>query len=211
MSFKTEQEKFWAGEFGTDYIVRNNDPQIIAGNINLFSKILTRTNKINSIIELGSNIGLNLIALKQLIPSGKFNAVEINEAACIELEKMSWINTFNESILSFDTNEKFDLVFSKGVLIHINPNELEKVYKKLYYLSKKYILIVEYYNPTPIEINYRGHSGKLFKRDFAGELIKLYPELELIDYGFSYHLDPNFPQDDLNWFLLEKRSKNEVL
>lgn len=202
--FKTEQENFWAGDFGTNYIVRNNDPQIVAGNINLFSKILTRTEKISSIIELGANIGLNLIALKQLVPFGKFNAVEINKSACVELEKMSWINTFNESILSFDTSEKYDLVFSKGVLIHINPDELENVYKKLYQLSKQYILIIEYYNPTPIEIKYRGHSGKLFKRDFAGEILNLYPQLKLVDYGFSYHLDPNFPQDDLNWFLLKK-------
>lgn len=205
MNYKTEQEKFWAGEFGTNYIVRNNDPQIVAGNINLFSKILDRANKINSIVEFGANIGLNLIALKQLIPFGKFSAIEINKSACIELEKMPWINTFNESILSFESEEKYDLVFSKGVLIHINPDELESVYNKLYNMSKKYILIVEYYNPTPVEINYRGHKGKLFKRDFAGELIKLYPNLELIDYGFSYHLDPNFPQDDLTWFLIEKK------
>jgi len=203
-NFKTEQEKFWAGEFGTNYIVRNNDSQIVASNINLFSKILSRANKINSIVEFGASIGLNLIALKQLIPSGNFTAIEINETACSELEKFPWINTFNESILSFESEEKFDLVFSKGVLIHINPDELEKVYKKLYNMSKKYILTVEYYNPTPTEINYHGHSGKLFKRDFTGELIKLYPELEIVDYGFSYHLDPNFPQNDLNWFLLKK-------
>ncbi len=37
-----------------------------------------------------------------------------------------------------------DLVFIKGVLIHINPEYLELVYKKLYETSKKYILIVEY-------------------------------------------------------------------
>jgi spore coat polysaccharide biosynthesis protein SpsF len=27
----------------------------------------------------------------------------------------------------------------------------------------------------------------------------------LVDYGFAYHRDPNFPQDDITWFLLEKR------
>ena len=203
--FKTEQEEFWAGEFGNTYINCNNDFQIIAGNVNLFSKILTRTNSVKSIIEFGANIGLNLIALKQLFPNCIFSAVEINETACTELKKKDWINTFNESILSFETNEKYDLVFSKGVLIHINPDELKVVYQKLYDSSSKYILIIEYYNPSPVGISYRGQSGKLFKRDFAGEILKLYPTLELIDYGFSYHLDPNFPQDDLNWFLLKKK------
>jgi len=203
--FKTEQEEFWAGEFGNTYIDRNNDSQIIAGNVNLFSKILSRTNSVKSTTEFGANIGLNLIAIKQLLPNCIFSAVEINETACKELKKNDWLNTFNESILSFDCKEKYDFVFSKGVLIHINPDELQIVYKKLYDSSRKYILIIEYYNPSPVEINYRGHGGKLFKRDFAGEMLKLYPTLELIDYGFSYHLDPNFPQDDLNWFLLKKK------
>jgi spore coat polysaccharide biosynthesis protein SpsF len=26
----------------------------------------------------------------------------------------------------------------------------------------------------------------------------------LVDYGFAYHRDPAFPQDDITWFLLEK-------
>jgi spore coat polysaccharide biosynthesis protein SpsF len=32
-----------------------------------------------------------------------------------------------------------------------------------------------------------------------------HPELALVDYGFAYRRDPNFPQDDVSWFLMEKR------
>ena len=69
---------------------------------------------------------------------------------------------------------------------------------------KKYICIAEYYNPSPVALSYRGHSDKLFKRDFAGEFMKQFPDVELVQYGFAYRSDPNFPQDDINWFLLKK-------
>ena len=64
--------------------------------------------------------------------------------------------------------------------------------------------MVEYYNPTPVEVKYRGHSQKLFKRDFAGEMIDKYKsKIKLIDYGFVYNRDLH-PQGNLTWFLLEK-------
>jgi len=28
--------------------------------------------------------------------------------------------------------------------------------------------------------------------------------MQLVDYGFAYRRDPNFPQDDITWFLMEK-------
>ena len=65
-------------------------------------------------------------------------------------------------------------------------------------------MVAEYYNPTPVSINYRGHTDKLFKRDFAGEIMDMYPNLKLVDYGFIYHRDDAFPQDDITWFLMEK-------
>jgi spore coat polysaccharide biosynthesis protein SpsF len=99
----------------------------------------------------------------------------------------------------------WDLVLVKGVLIHINPEKLEVVYGKLLESSTRYIVVAEYYNPTPIAVLYRGHADRLFKRDFAGEMLDAFPSLKLLDYGFSYHRDPNFPQDDITWFLLEKR------
>jgi spore coat polysaccharide biosynthesis protein SpsF len=44
-----------------------------------------------------------------------------------------------------------------------------------------------------------------FKRDFAGELLeKFRNSLELKKYGFIYHRDL-VPQDDLTWFLMEKK------
>lgn len=91
-----------------------------------------------------------------------------------------------------------------GVLIHINPNELKTVYEKLYTSSKKYILIAEYYNPSPVEIPYRGNKERLFKRDFAGEFLDMFPDCKLEDYGFVYHRDNNFPLDDITWFLMKK-------
>lgn len=81
---------------------------------------------------------------------------------------------------------------------------MQSVYEVLYDSSKRYICIAEYYNPTPISVSYRGHQERLFKRDFAGEMLEKYPDLQLIDYGFVYHGDANFPQDDVTWFLLEK-------
>jgi spore coat polysaccharide biosynthesis protein SpsF len=57
-------------------------------------------------------------------------------------------------------------------------------------------------------VEYRGYKARLFKRDFAGEMLDKYRDLSLLDYGFVYHRDPNFPQDDVNWFLLEKVSRS---
>jgi hypothetical protein len=65
-------------------------------------------------------------------------------------------------------------------------------------------LLCEYYNPAPTTVSYRGHNERLFKRDFAGEIMDRHPEMQLVDYGFAYHRDPNFPQDDITWFLMEK-------
>jgi spore coat polysaccharide biosynthesis protein SpsF len=70
--------------------------------------------------------------------------------------------------------------------------------------------VCEYYNPTPVEVTYRGHEQALFKRDFAGEMLDAFPELTLVDYGFTYHRDPKFPLDDSTWFLMEKQGDEQA-
>lgn len=39
--YKTEQENFWAGEFGEEYIQRNKGAQLLASNLSFFSKALS--------------------------------------------------------------------------------------------------------------------------------------------------------------------------
>lgn len=207
-NYKTEQENFWASsEWGEDYIKRNGQ-ELIKNNINFFSSIFEKCSNIGSIIEFGSNIGMNLHAIDKLFNNVELSAIEINSEAVAELNKLDFLtNVYHESILEFEANKSWDFVFIKGVLIHINPEYLDTVYEKLYKCSNKYILIAEYYNPSPVTIKYRGHENRLFKRDFAGEMLDKYDDLELVDYKFVYHKDNNFPQDDITWFLLKKKGK----
>lgn len=209
MSYKTEQETFWSGEFGNHYIERNEcTKESLASTIGFFSKILNRTAGIKSVLEFGSNIGINLKSIRTLLPDAELAAIEINHKAAAILKEKTFngeqIKVFETSILEYEPTDQYDMVLTSGVLIHINPDELQNVYEKLYHSSKKYICIAEYYNPTPVEVSYRGNKERLFKRDFAGEFLDKYPDCILADYGFQYHRDYNFPKDDSNWFLLEK-------
>jgi pseudaminic acid biosynthesis-associated methylase len=203
--YKTEQEAFWAGQFGKDYISRNNSDELLASNLDFFSKSLKATHEISSVIEFGANVGMNLKAMELLFPDIEINAVEINQTAVNQFQR-SFPNAtvHHQSILDFDVVGTSDLVLIKGVLIHINPAELNYVYEKLHASSHRYILLAEYYNPSPVSLSYRGNSDRLYKRDFAGEMLDKYDGLRLVDYGFAYHRDPKFPQDDISWFLLEK-------
>ena len=204
-NYSTPQEEFWAGDFGTNYIGRNKSDQLLASNISFFSKALKQAGKVSSGIEFGANIGMNLRAIKLLYPQISLNAVEINPDAVQELSTViNKSNVFEGSIFDYPAKEQFDLSLIKGVLIHINPDKLNEVYQKLYDSSRKYILVCEYYNPAPVSVNYRGHTDRLFKRDFAGEMLEKFPDLKLIDYGFAYKRDPSFPQDDITWFLMQK-------
>tara|TARA_B110000971_G_scaffold184062_1_gene191697 strand:- start:3054 stop:3674 length:621 start_codon:yes stop_codon:yes gene_type:complete len=206
MDFNTEQENFWAGQFGSDYISRNQGQGLLASNLNFFTKALDQAGKISSCIEFGANIGMNLNSLQLLYPEIGLQGIEINETACKELKSLiGEKNAHHTSIFDFRVTKQFDVSLIKGVLIHINPEKLPLVYEQIYKASNRYILIAEYYNPSPVAITYRGHQDRLFKRDFAGEFLDTYSDVSLIDYGFSYHRDPAFPQDDITWFLLEKK------
>lgn len=202
----TEQELFWAGEFGDSYCARNQEDWHQASCLAFFAKALAGAGSIGSAIELGANVGLNLKALAMLFPGIALTAVEINAKAVDALrERVPGVQAHCRSFLDFETPERWDLAFVKGVLIHIHPDLLPQAYARLHTLAAKHILLAEYYNPTPLEVAYRGHGGRLFKRDFAGEMLDAYPDLELVHYGFVYRRDPLFPQDDLTYFLLRKR------
>ena len=206
MGSNSPQEEFWRGSFGSDYADRNAGETLAASNTALFARALARATAPRSVLELGANIGMNLVALGHLFPGAALHAVEINPHACEKLRAVLPPEHVTEgSILDEVPNSGFDLVLIKGVLIHVRPDDLDEVYRRAVQSTDRYLLICEYYNPTPVEVPYRGERDRLFKRDFCGEILDQHPQMRLVDYGFVYHRDPSFPLDDVTWFLLEKQ------
>src|SRR3954468_8566263 len=117
------REEFWKGEFGNEYNRRS--PGDEEANFRLFKKALFGF-QLASIVELGAGTGANLRALHRLRPGAELTGVEINPEACRALEAMpcvahGMLRVVNESILGWAPKHRFELAFTKGVLIHIAP------------------------------------------------------------------------------------------
>lgn len=117
---------------------------------------MKNTRNVNTVIEFGTNIGLNLIAIKSILPHVELSGIEINKKAVDELHKRLKIKVYHQSILEYKPDYQRDFVLVKAVLIHLNPDVLSTVYDSLYKTSRKYICIAEYYNPTPVTIDFVG-------------------------------------------------------
>ena len=203
-SLKTKQEQLWAGNHTKAYIQRSDSPQLRASKAAVFAEILAHTRSVKSVIEFGANIGLNLRAIRHFLPDAKLSALEINEAAVEALRKIEGLDVYHGSLLEFTPQQTWDMAFTMGVMIHVNPERLRDAYDLLYNSSNRYVCMIEYYDPSPAMIMHRGLENQMFKRDFAGELLQAHPDLNLLEYGFVYRGDPVFPLDDLTWFLFEK-------
>ena len=199
-----EQEQFWSGKFGDDYILRNSSKYLLAANLNFFAHI-TRNLEISKVFEFGCNVGMNFRALSLLLPDAELSGVEINKKAAEKAREVPNVAEIkNASIRETEILCEYDLVFTKGVLIHLNPDQLDETYIKMASASKKYVLIAEYFDPNPVMVQYRGEKDKLFKRDFAREFLNINNDFRLKDYGFFYKNVKHYSQDNITWFLMER-------
>lgn len=197
------QEHFWQGEFGNEYTQRNKI--VPSDRVPFFTQVLSKTSGVASVLEIGCNSGHNLEALQQAssVPL-ELTGIDVNSDAISELLRKGGARGVVSSIQDFEPSRTYDLVFTCGVLIHVCPEDLVKTYQKMFDLSARYLLINEYFNPKPVQLEYRGHSDRLFKRDFAGECIDANDgQLAVVDCGFLYNRC-NKSWDNTTWFLLEK-------
>jgi pseudaminic acid biosynthesis-associated methylase len=181
------QEQFWKGDFGDDYINRNNSDELLKAKTEFWSGVLqNKIEQIKSAIELGANVGLNLTAIKSIFKSIDTFGVEINKRAFEEMERRGHQGE-NLPVLDFHSKGvKWDLVLVNGVLIHQNPDHLNSFYNKIAEVAAKYVIIGESFSSTPEAVTYRGHKDKYFKRDFAGEFIDQNPGFEIESCFFAY-------------------------
>ncbi len=201
-----EQQNFWAKSYARDYIEKNKSFDAKLG-VDCWAQMLRRARGIDSILECGSNIGRNIGFLDQTHPAARKSVIEISKPAFEFVTSQYRLHKpFNGSILdsAFDNGE-FDLVFTIGVLIHIHPDDLVENMRRMHSYSSKYILMGEYFNRTPVMIEYQGEKDRLFKRDFGKLFIENF-DVALVDYGFLWgHLYDNAGFDDITWWLFEKK------
>jgi pseudaminic acid biosynthesis-associated methylase len=207
MSLNSEQEKFWATTYANEYIKKNSNFDHNLG-AEAWGKMLKEARgRIGNYLECGCNIGRNIEQITLVLPDAKPSIIEISEPAFrFVTGRYDFECAYNGSILeSKFEKESFDLVFTMGVLIHINPDQLLEHMEKMLGYSKKYILIGEYFSRTPMTIEYQGEKDKLFKRDFGKFFIENF-KVKLLDYGFLWgHLYDSAGFDDITWWLFEKR------
>lgn len=204
-----EQENFWKTTVANEYMAANSNydfEQGLVGWNSILGKLQLK--ELASILELGCNVGRNLGILRSLVPHASLNAVEINPIALeIADEKYKLNSKFAGSIFEYQTDALFDLVFTSGVLIHIHPDNLLSAMKKMFHLSSRYIIMVEYFNRTPVSIDYRGEKNKLFKSDFGKLFIENFP-VKVIDVGFLWgHIYDSAGFDDVTFWVFEKNAK----
>lgn len=208
----TEQMDFWKGDFGTAYTDRNpqsveeDDASYVAGygisRFTMNNDFLADIDRSSTILEVGANLGLQLEHLRRMGFSNLLG-IEVNEHA---IQQSKHIHPKANIIpgTAFDLpfkDNRFDLVYTSGVLIHIAPKDLPDAMREIYRVSKRYIWGFEYYAPKPTDIEYRGKKGFLWKRDFAALYRELFPDLKLVRVKrFIAGAGPNEDQ----MFLLEK-------
>lgn len=200
-----EQQSFWANEYADEYIKKNSSFDHRLG-VACWKTMLARANNISSLLECGCNIGRNISFLETALPDAKKSIIEISKPAFDFVNEHFMLEqSFHGSIIDSDFKETFDLVFTMGVLIHISPDDLIPNMRKIFGYSSRYILLGEYFNRTPVMIEYQGQRNKLFKRDFGKLFAESFP-VTIVDYGFLWgHLYDNAGFDDITWWLFEKK------
>jgi pseudaminic acid biosynthesis-associated methylase len=199
----------WTGAFGDAYAERNAaTAEAVQVRLRMFAPILARMDgdPPRSILECGCNIGLNLRALRQL-SRAELHAVEPNAQARRRVvdDRVLELGQLHEATLGNlpFADASIDLVFTTGVLIHVPPDQLERALQEVYRVSRKYVLAVEYFSVKPETVEYRGHTGMLWKRDFGAAYLDLFGDLVPIDVGFLW--DRTTGCDDSTWWLFRKR------
>ena len=201
------QELFWKNEYAKSYIEKNQEFDKEKG-IEAWKKMLSQAKAVTSILECGCNIGRNIEFLEQVLPAAEKSIIEISAPAFkIVTGKHKIKNAFHGTISESKFKDNFDLVFTIGVLIHIHPDHLVENMQKIFQHSKKYILLGEYFNRTPVSVEYQGQKDRLFKRDF-GKLFLENFNVSLVDYGFLWgHVYDQAGFDDITWWLFAKNGE----
>jgi spore coat polysaccharide biosynthesis protein SpsF len=198
----------WQGEFGDRYTERNAPSADVArGRVRAWSRIVSAMHGDlpKSVLEVGSNRGLNLRALPQVLdaelwavePNASARAIAVAEGL---VPQQRMLEGFGHELPLKDG--QVELAFTCGVLIHVDPTLLERTVREVYRVASKYVLAIEYFAPRQEMIPYRGETDLMFRNDYGSLYLDAFPGLKVMDYGFFWRRDT--VMDDSTWWLFRK-------
>jgi len=195
MTTNTFQEETWSGDFGKEYTDRNSFTPDEVDELYIKNYGISRTQlnsefldnlELNRILEVGCNVGNQLYVLK-ISGYSDLWGIELQDYAVeVARKRTSGFNIAKGTAkgTAFDIPFKdnfFDLVFTSGVLIHISPDDIDKVLDEMYRCTNKYIWGFEYYNPNGYHtVTYRGNDNLLWKTDFSKLFLDRFSDLKLV-------------------------------
>jgi pseudaminic acid biosynthesis-associated methylase len=188
---ETAQTEVWKGEFGREYTDRNTLDADALDALYRKNYGITRTainqeslgdiSKRATFLEVGCNTGNQLLLLQRM---GYLNlaGVELQPYALeIARSRLPNIALQQGSALAIPHRDAlFDVVFTSGVLIHIAPTDLPCAMDEIHRCARSFIWGMEYYAPDVTEVNYRSHTGLLWKMDYAQRYLERFRDLELV-------------------------------
>jgi len=198
----------WTGSFGSAYLERCSTidaAEMESRRTALATVFHQLPDSPVSILEVGTNVGKNLMALAKLTDA-ELHGVEPLEEAFKQLRTNlgdRLTSAYNQSGFNLPyEDESIDFVFTSGVLIHVAPERLSNIMSEIVRVSRRWIWCNEYFAKQPKQLSYRGETGLLWKRDFGRSYMEHHPNLRPCATGFFWR--GTTPFDDTTWWLFEK-------
>lgn len=178
--------ELWEGPFGNDYVRRQLDAGSKRGP---FWNDLLKHYKPRSVLEVGCNVGGNLQHIvwpytSQSLPEGwpdphDVAGVDVNvRALALAMKRIPSCALWKmEATRLAIPDQSYDLVFTCGVLIHLNDDDLGKAIKEMTRVSARYLMTIEYEGNSIVP--YHGQDAALFKRPYRSEVESRIADLTL--------------------------------
>ena len=216
---ETAQTQVWKGEFGREYTDRNTFDLEALDSLYRGYYGLTRTQinqeflneipKDAKILEVGCNSG-NQLLLLQRMGYTNLSGLELQSYALQTARARIRNISFEQgSALAIPfPDDSFDMVFTSAVLIHIAPEDIPRALDEIHRCARTFIWGLEYYSPTPTEVNYRSHAALLWKMNYVQRYLERFKDLELVcERHLPYLKNTNV---DTVFLLRKKRGNGQV-
>ena len=141
MNIKYEQQKLWSN---IDHAERYWSLERPRKRRKWFANSVLKKYEFGSIYEAGCNSGRNLWYVENKISGKKLGGLDINERA-IEMARRELPHAELEcaSIYDINVNDKYDIVFTSGTLLHIPPREIKSVIESFTKKATKWVMHLE--------------------------------------------------------------------